>query len=546
MKRESLEKESFWTPRLERNVLVVTAGIAGVWLLILCLLPPERWVDYLSDDAYYYLKVARNLSLGHGPTFDGVTVTTGFHPLFAFILAGFQRLLPLNTTALPRALLLFNSVCFLLTGVFIRSAVKHLWGTRRTANWGAIFWFANPNSLLLVSTGMEGSLYACLLAAYFAVFSRVSFKSTSIGLGSLITLAVLNGLAIVTRTDALVLAILSAGAICAPSILRRWFDSDQVRSQQVRTDDFPGMQQVRTAGKALLYLVMTLIPFALWLRYAEQHTGTWLQASAQMKEIWRAEATEGLSLWGHIGFSLDIFQKWVVKSIVKVPALKFLLPFSAAFFCVVRFKPLRFRFGLLQILWIFPLLLGTAYSLKFTKAWTWYYAPGLVGLTLVAAGCLHQARMYSGRGRLGTYAKRWIPALLIFTLVESYGYLGLKSIRGRNKSQRDMKEAAAWIQANIPEEARVGAWNSGIYGWAGERTVFNLDGLVNNEIHAWTLTGKSESAYIRHRKLDYIVDRDIYMDRSLPDWEEGVDYTLVYHHPSVTGSKPIEVWKILH
>lgn len=537
--------EPFWTAQRERNVLVATAGVAGVWLLTLCLLPPDRWVDFLSDDAYYHLKVARNLSLGHGPTFDGVTVTTGFHPFFAFILAGFQRLLPLNTTALPRAMLLFNSVCFLLTGIFIRSALKQLWGSR-TANWGAIFWYANPNSLLLVSTGMEGSLYACLLAAYFAVFSWVTSSSGSpIRIRGLLALAALNGLAIVTRTDALVLAVLSAGAMCAPFVLRRWFDSDKERTQQVRTGDSPGMQQVRIGGKALLYLFLALIPFVLWLRYAEQHTGTWVQASAQMKALWRAEATEGLSFMGHIGFSLDIFLNWVVKCIAKVPALKFLLPFSAAFFCMVRFKPLRFRFGLLQILWMFPLLLGAAYSLKFTKAWTWYYAPGLVGLTLVAAGCLHQARMYSGRGRLGTYAKHWIPALLIITLVESYGYVGLKSIRGRNKSQRDMKEVAAWIQANIPEEAWVGAWNSGIYGWVGERTVFNLDGLVNNEIHAWTLTGKSESEYIRHRNLDYIVDRDTYMARSLPDWEEGLDYSLIYRHPSAVGSEAIEVWRVL-
>ncbi|MDA3873563.1 MAG: hypothetical protein PF795_06355 [Kiritimatiellae bacterium] len=538
MNSQPPENESFWTPRLEGIVLYATAGVACIWVLTLCLLPPDRWVDYLSDDAYYYLKVARHLSRGHGPTFDGITVTTGFHPLFAFILAGFQNILPQNTTALPRALLLFNSVGCLFTGIFIRSALKQLWGSR-TATWGAIFWYANPNALLLISTGMEGSLYACLLAAYFAVFSRVvSSPGSPIGMGGLLALAALNGLAIVTRTDALVLAVLGAGAICAPFVLPRWFDTDQDSAQQVRTAG-------KVLGKAVLYLFVTLIPFSLWLRYAEQHTGTWLQASAQMKEIWRAEATEGLSLWGHIGFSLDIFQKWVVKSIVKVPALKFLLPFSAAFFCVVRFKPLRFRFGLFQILWIFPLLLGAAYSLKFTKAWTWYYAPGLVGLTLVAAGCLHQARMHSGTGKLETYAKRWIPALLVFTLVESYVYLGLKSIRGRNKSQRDMVEIATWMHTHIPEEAWVGAWNSGIYGWVGERTVINLDGLVNNEIHAWTLTGKSESEYIRNRNLDYIVDRDIYMDRSLPDWEEGTDYTLVYRHPSPTGSEPIEIWKVL-
>lgn len=543
------DKESFWTSRLERIVLGVTAGIAGIWLLNLCLLPPERWVDYLSDDAYYYLKVARNISMGNGPTFDGVTVTTGFHPLFAFILAGFQKLLPLNPTALPLSILLFNSGCFLLTGVFIRNTLKQLCDNR-TANWGAIFWFANPNALLLVSTGMEGSLYACLLSAWFTVFSRTAAcLGRPIGMTGLLSLAGLNGLAIVTRTDALVLAVLGAAAIAAPPLLNRIETARRSGTQQVRTGE---MQQVRTGGSlrkslinAVIYLFVALIPFVLWLLYAEQHTGTWLQASARMKEIWRAEAVEGMRFWAEAGYSLDIFLTWVVKSLVKVPSLKFLLPFTAASFCLIRFRPLRFRFGFWQILWIFPLLLGAAYSLKFTKAWTWYYAPGLVGLTLLAAGGLHCARQTDGQGSLGIYAKRWIPLLLVFVLAESYVYLGLKSIRGRNRGQRDMVETATWIREHVPEEAWVGAWNSGIYGWVGERTVINLDGLINNEIYAWYLGGDSESAYILNRKIDYIVDRDIYLDRSLPDWEEDVDYTLLHRHPSATGSDPIVIWKVL-
>jgi len=53
---------------------------------------PRGIVDFLVDDAYYYLGVARSLALGLGPTFDGQTWTNGFQPLWQLVLAVFVDL----------------------------------------------------------------------------------------------------------------------------------------------------------------------------------------------------------------------------------------------------------------------------------------------------------------------------------------------------------------------------------------------------------------------------------------------------------------------
>ncbi|MEK6799274.1 MAG: hypothetical protein AABZ12_09940, partial [Planctomycetota bacterium] len=42
----------------------------------------ERVVRYVADDAYYYFSVAQRLAHGEWATADGVTKTTGFHPLY--------------------------------------------------------------------------------------------------------------------------------------------------------------------------------------------------------------------------------------------------------------------------------------------------------------------------------------------------------------------------------------------------------------------------------------------------------------------------------
>jgi len=40
----------------------------------------------VADDAYYYFTIARNIAHGLGPTFDTLTPTNGFHPLWLLML----------------------------------------------------------------------------------------------------------------------------------------------------------------------------------------------------------------------------------------------------------------------------------------------------------------------------------------------------------------------------------------------------------------------------------------------------------------------------
>jgi hypothetical protein len=59
-----------------------------------------RW--FIRDDAYYYFKVAQNITEGHGSSFDGINLSNGYHPLWMaicipiFALARFDLILPLR------------------------------------------------------------------------------------------------------------------------------------------------------------------------------------------------------------------------------------------------------------------------------------------------------------------------------------------------------------------------------------------------------------------------------------------------------------------
>jgi hypothetical protein len=82
---------TFTTPRLARNVNFIVAALVLVASAVLFSAPLRvqgSLLGYAQDDFYYYLVVARNLAQGLGSTFDGTTLTNGYHPLYLLLLWG--------------------------------------------------------------------------------------------------------------------------------------------------------------------------------------------------------------------------------------------------------------------------------------------------------------------------------------------------------------------------------------------------------------------------------------------------------------------------
>ncbi|MFT3924183.1 MAG: hypothetical protein QM778_16735 [Myxococcales bacterium] len=67
-------------------------------------LDPAATVDLVMDDAYYYLQIAYNLGLDGHSTFDGVSETNGYQPLWLALLAATQAVLRLDKHGLFVAL----------------------------------------------------------------------------------------------------------------------------------------------------------------------------------------------------------------------------------------------------------------------------------------------------------------------------------------------------------------------------------------------------------------------------------------------------------
>lgn len=123
---------------------------------------PNIW--FTRDDAYYYFKVAQNISEGLGSTFDGINLTNGYHPLWMlicipiFALARFDLILPL------RVLLLVLACMRATTAILLYHLLKK-YLTLPIAMLAALYWaFSYRLHGLIYQQGLETGLgFLCLL-----------------------------------------------------------------------------------------------------------------------------------------------------------------------------------------------------------------------------------------------------------------------------------------------------------------------------------------------------------------------------------------------
>ncbi len=128
---------------------------------------------FIRDDAYYYFKVAQNISEGRGSTFDGINPTNGYHPLWMlvclpiFALARFDLVLPL------RVLLLVSGLISAWTGVLIFRLVRQTLSTP-AAVLAACYWvFDRAIHERVTQFGLETGLTALTLGAFLLTLSHL-------------------------------------------------------------------------------------------------------------------------------------------------------------------------------------------------------------------------------------------------------------------------------------------------------------------------------------------------------------------------------------
>ena len=165
-----------------------------------------RW--FTRDDAYYYFKVAQNISEGYGSTFDRINPTNGYHPLWMlicvpiFALAQFDLVLPL------RILLLVMSGLAVATGILLYRLIGKVFAPAIGAI-AALFWVFSFDVLGVVyQHGLETGIAAffVVLLVYKLFEFEISWRTNAVSRKQILSLGIIAALAMFSRLDLVFLA----------------------------------------------------------------------------------------------------------------------------------------------------------------------------------------------------------------------------------------------------------------------------------------------------------------------------------------------------
>lgn len=427
----------------------------------------------LSDDAYYYFKVARNVALGNGFTFDGMNPTNGYHPLWMAVLLPIFDLLSADLEVPIRAVVGVQGALFagsfLLTAYILR---KYSGADFRSLLMAVAIGLTLYAPTTLMFNGLETPLVVFGVLALIALDARLVFLPgpTAPSIGVRVLLGLLLGLLVLSRLDTAFLvvgiAIWSVLARGGTPVLRRI------------------LYLARTYAITVVVFVAVLSPYLAW-NWSE--FGHLTPISGALKTT----------------FPEPVF-RW--RFVLKMAPYTFSTLLAGLALVHLRRRPeaLGTSSGNLDMitgLWI-GCLVHLLWSTVF-MAWgtfQWHFAAH-VPLVLV---------IFSLWAALGL---RKVPYSLAVGVVAA-GVIVFNAFliyqRGDHHSQR--YAAALWARTSTPADTVFALRDAGNFAYFSDRATINLDGLINGYEFQESILAHELPRFLESQNLALVVDVNVPCD----------------------------------
>jgi hypothetical protein len=451
----------------KRFVALVAAGLA--LRLTMAWLPVRHMVAHtLPDDAFIYFVIARHLAAGLGATFDGVTPTNGFHPLWALALTPIFGAQPQGDLPVHLALTL-SAICDTAAGALAGwvawRSVAVQFRPQATVIATALYLF-NPRAIVESVNGLETGLAMLALAACVAAWQVARESLTT---RRAVVFGALAGLTVLARSDlGVIVAVLGLDLFIRPMFV-----------------DTPRRQVLRNGVIAGIAAVVTVAPWFIW---SQLRLGTIAQSSGVAIPsliAYTIQNSDPAMLWNSLLFPIINAS---VRNTIIYPGPAVIV------FAVSAILNLRHSNSNSNYLWLpvaGALIIVVIHTVVRWYPRGWYFVPLAWGTALVVGPASATGFATALGKRLAVWIWIGVGVVVIAQMIKTINEPG-------PKWQADMVAGAEWLAANTSPDDTVGAFNAGIYAYYSRRRVINLDGLVD-----W---GAIE-ARREKRLLDYFASR---------------------------------------
>lgn len=434
------------------------------------------------DDGLYYPRIAQNIAERGLCTYDGVTVTNGFHPLWLLVLVPVYALI-----ANPWAAL-WGVYCVIF-GVQLLS-LWLLWRLARFFNMTGSGWMAavfllllNIRSFTVFFSFLESPLVLLMLLGYLAFCVRAG-EARFVSARTAFLTGVLTGLCFLSRLDTFLL----------PASYALVWGADFMKNR-ARWRSFLFSACSAAAGCMLfagVYLACNRVAFghfktvSAWQKSGEiSLTASWNIISGWTRHqfIPRVQHILGLeAVPGGLLLAVMILAGAAALVYVMTGSRRRRLV-SAASACP--------EFVLFVLLHAGFIVLAAPLE---AAASAWYWVPELMLLSLAVGAALPDIRLFR------------LPAVHLAVLVLcAVQWAAFPLLAERKTMSRVKMEVARFLRENMPPETRGAMFDSGIVSYFSQRDFAGLNGLIGDFEHAEMMQQKQYAEAFERLDVDFLV-----------------------------------------
>jgi hypothetical protein len=427
----------------------------------------------ISDDAYYYFQVARNVTHGLGWTFDGQNPTNGFHPLWmamllpVYAVAGHDPLLALRAVSMGVTLLAG------LVGLAGWAATRSLAGPRAALT--AVLLMANPFALAPLLNGLETGVMSLLLFALAWLALRHDLLALDAGWRRDAALGTLLGATLLARLDTVFLA---------PALMV------VIGARAARPGGLPVAwgPAARKLAVAALACAVVVAPYLAWNHARFEHLvpisgalkSTFPSVSFTVQRLRSFHALYGAAQLAVAG---TLLLAWAVATRNGARRGARTSPAALAV-CGLLFgaNVLHFAYTMLFVSW---------------GANWWHFASYVP--TTICAVALALAWLDERTGRRAA----WLVTVVAVTLA-AHAAADRLDRRRRGEVRAHWYEAMAWARRELPRNAVVAMTDCGFFGYSCGHPTVNLDGVINGYAYQAALRDHRLSAYLEANGVTHV------------------------------------------